>query len=123
MGRVKYSLYDYDLYKELYHKGSIRSNKMSIVFSKSIFDNHIKEGKYPLFYFDYPEGFDTEEFDQILRILYEKSDPLHIWNIVYPQYYIQVTFCDDGDIIIHITEREKYSRTLVKYLKCVKYEY
>lgn len=95
---------------------------MSLVFSKTIFNNHIKEDKYPLFYFDYPEGFDTKEFSQILRILYENTDPSHVWNIVYPQYYFQVTFCDDEDIIIHITEKKKYGKTLVKYLKCVKYE-
>lgn len=79
----------------------------------------MKESKY---LFDYPEGFALEDCKAILEILAKDKNPTDTWRIVFPQYYIQVSFCDDGDLIFHISEKKNYGRTLIKYLRYVDYE-
>lgn len=116
MGRVKYSLYDYELFNLNKHneeKGSIRSNEMPIP------NSLMKSSK---FLFDYPEGFALEDCKAILEILAKDQNPSDTWRIVFPDYYIQVTFCEDNDLIFHISKKKEYGKTLVKYLKYVDYE-
>ncbi len=113
MGRVKYSLFDYELFninkhneEEAHHKRPIRSDEML-------------NFKY---LFDYPEGFTLEDCKTILDLVAKEDDPFAVMRIVFPKYHIQVTFCDNGDLIFHITEKKNYGRTLVKYLRYVEYD-
>ena len=122
MERIKYTLYDYHLFnettgeefhldgpingEELHNKGPIRSNEML-------------NFKY---LFDYPEGFTLEDCKTILDLVAKEDDPFSVMRMVFPQYYIQVSFCDNGDLIFHISEKKNYGRTLVKYLRYVDYD-
>ena len=115
MGRIKYSLFDYELFninkhneEEEHHKRPIRSNEM--------LSNNFK------YLFDYPKGFTLEDCKTILELVAKEDDPFSVMRMVFPQYLIQVSFCDNGDLIFHITEKKNYGNTLVKYLRYVDYD-
>jgi len=92
--RIKYKIYDYTMYDP-------------------------EQDKNFKFYCDYPEGFETEDLYQVIKIMTDKNqkDPMKVLRMIYPQYHFQVTFCEDGDIITHIMSKGKDD--LVKHLKCV----
>lgn len=120
MERIKYTLYDYHLFNETtgeeFHldgpiKGPIKNRRMLKMLS-----NNFK------YLFDYPEGFTLEDCKTILELVAKEDDPFSVMRMVFPQYYIQVSFCDNGDLIFHISERKNYGKTLVKYLRYVDYD-
>jgi hypothetical protein len=90
-GPISYKLYDYSLYQN---------------------------NKSYRFYCDYPEGFETEDLLQVIKIMTDEKqeDPMKVLRMIYPQYHFQVTFCEDGDIVTHIVSKSKDD--LVKYLRC-----